>query len=215
MTGRRIRVAIALLAVIAGCARTREPARPALVPSGSNVGTWGFAPWPNEVMAVGGTPLHVLRPVTLESATLLMKTGELEVLDFRVSLFACRECRRRPDALVGFAGHAGSVCSRGSWPPKGYGPSYPLSGFELAPGDRPSLLVYVRARTATALSDGVVIRYRENGTVAETHITSDLIEVKPRAPGALGDQCTEGLWFGGTRDPATKLITSLGPTPPA
>lgn len=212
MTTRRVghgwRRVIAGMVVVALSGCSSDPAEPdALVPSSTNVGTWGFTPNDKETLAVGGTPLHVLRPVTLESATIRTTEGDLELLATRVSLFACRECRRRSD-VIGYAGHAGSACTTDPWPPPGYGPSYPLAGFSLAPGDRPSILVYFRARTPRAKTDGVTVKYTDGRDRHAVHIRTDTIEIRPPESPA-GDGCGDSLWFGATNTQHDDLVLPL------
>lgn len=180
---------------------------------GDGWSTFGFAPAEREVVLLGGTPLRVLRPVTLVSMELEMEHGEVEPLEFRVSLFACPECRPRTD-VVGYAGHAGASCSHGRWPPRSYGPSYPVDGFRLEPGDRPSLLVYARRRTPEAESRAFVVTYLEGAERRVTRITSDRLTLRPPRR-ATGDMCPSSVWFGGTGNPQEELVRPLGPSPSA
>lgn len=195
---------------LAGCA-DRAGIEPLRLDEPDSMGTWGFGPVPGEVLLVGMTPLRVLAPATFESASMEMDTGELELLTTRVSLYACRECPRRPE--VGYGGYAGSSCSIGPWPPRGYGPTYALDGFVVQPGDRPSLVLYFRPGTANARTKAVVLTYRDDhGRRRALRIANERVEVKP-PDGPLGDNCQDSLWFGGTGNPDTQRVRPLSPTP--
>jgi len=194
-----------LLVAIAACSEPR-PARPAIVADApGSVSTWGFTPSPDEVILIGTAPLRVLRPVVLDSAALDPVSGGFTLLEARVSLFACKECRKRP-GFLGYPGYAGSGCSTGPWPPPGYGPSYPLNGFEVAPGDRPSILLYLRAQSASAKSNGFTITYREDDEPGTSTITNERVEI---VPSPEPDTCSDSLWFGGTNNPDADLVRPL------
>jgi hypothetical protein len=203
-------LAAVLLATTVGCSRDRAPEQPAVVPDlPSSVSTFGFTPAPNEVILLGTAPLRVLRPVRLESASLVMAQGGFDLLEARVSLFACDKCRPRP-GLKGYPGYAGSACSTGAWPPPDFGPTYPLDGFEVAPGDRPSLVLYLRPRTPGARTSGITLTYRENGKRGTSRIGNERVKL---IDDPVPDDCVDSLWFGGTHNSDVDRVRSMTASP--
>jgi hypothetical protein len=207
---KALAVALATVAVSVACTTEGTP-RPALaVEVPGSLGTWGFRPIPGEVLLVGLTPLTVRGPATLEHVSLVMETGQLELLTTRVSLLVCQDCRRR--AGIGYAGYAGSSCSSGPWPPPGYGPTDELAGFAIEPGDRPSLVLYMRPGTRIARTKAIVLVYRDARQHRhELRIANERVEIgEPTSP--AGDRCTDSVWFGGTRNPDAGNVRPLDPT---
>lgn len=205
----------AVLVLGAACSEDPSSEQAALVvdvPSG--VSTWGLQSAPDEIVLIGTAPLRVLRPVTLEALSVETESGSLDLLEARVSMFACGNCPERP-GLLGYRGYAGAACSRGPWPPTGYGPSYPVKGFEVGPGDRPSLVLYLRPGSPTAQSGAITLTYREDGKKREVRITNERISVEAPKAGTPPDDCENSMWFGSTKDPLLERVGPLSPVPSA
>jgi hypothetical protein len=206
-------MAAVVLALVSATCNPRRAPRPAIVlEQGTGDSTWGFKPRADEVLLVGFAPVIVVEPAVLESATLEMSDGRLELLAARVSLFACGACRHPSDRLT-YSGYAGSSCSIGPWPPPGYGPTYELAGYDVHPGDRVSLLLYTRPKSQTARSSAIRLTYRDTGGHRRTLLVDNQhIKVLPQTD-PDGDHCGNSLWFGSTRDPDRRLVRSPSATP--
>jgi hypothetical protein len=176
--GRGGRVAVAVLLAATGCSAgvRREPPALGLSPTAGD-SVWGFSPGPGEVILAGLAPLSVRRRAVLTSAALDMAYGRLDLLATRIT-----------------AGAVGSGCSTGPWPPAGYGPTSPLEGYTVQPGDRPTLVVYVRAGSDRARSAGVLVTYTSGGHEYTLRIPNEHVEVSPPEAGP-GDHCFESRWF--------------------
>lgn len=209
---RRVCVVVTLAVVTASAGCGRGPARAALsVTAPDALGTWGFDPLPSETLLVGMTPMRVTAPVTFERATLIMDSGDIELLAARVSMFGCATCAHRP-GIPAYAGVAGSSCSNGPWPPPGYGPTVPLERFTVLPGESPSLVLYLKPRSVPALTKAVLLTYRDAHHHKHTlRIENERVEVKP-ANDADGDNCQDSLWFGGTHNPDVGRVVTPSPT---
>lgn len=203
-------VALAAVTGSTGCRHGNEPAA-VIVTAPDALGTWGFDPLPSETLLVGMTPLRITAPVMFERATLVMDTGDIELLSARMSMFGCATCSHRPD-IPAYAGVAGSSCSNGPWPPPGYGPTGPLEGFTVLPGESPSLVLYLKPRSVPALTKAVLLTYRDDHHHKHTlRIENERVEVKP-ANDADGDNCQDSLWFGGTHNPDVARVVTPSPT---
>jgi hypothetical protein len=177
--GGRLSVVLLVALVSTGCSAGVRHSPPALGPSPTaGDSTWGFSPGPGEVVLAGLAPLSVRRHAVLRSAALEMAYGTLHLLATRVTI-----------------GAVGSSCSTGPWPPAGYGSTSPIESKPLDPGDRPTIVLYLRPGSERARSAAVLVTYVSEGQKHTLRIPTEHVEVAPPGFGEPADRCADSQWF--------------------
>jgi hypothetical protein len=106
--------------------------------------TVGFAAEPGVVGIAPFAVLRVTAPITLDAVRAYRTEGEVEVLAARAA-FSGRGVS--PGGYRRAQGTPTVICWR-SWPVAGFGPSYPVEGLALVPGDSFEVLLYVRGQAS-------------------------------------------------------------------
>jgi hypothetical protein len=176
-----VRTPLLLLAAVATACSAGVSGPPPIEAAGTSGGVsiFGFDPYPGDVNILGMAALRVREPATLERVELDLAEGQVELLAAGVS-----------------AGDAsGSYCSSEGWPPKGYGSSAELAGYQVRPGDQPALVLYFRARSERARSEAVLLTYRdEDGDRHTLRIANDGFAVEPPRRADTPHRCVADRW---------------------
>lgn len=182
-TDRRLITAILAVAVATPSCRSGTGQPAPLHPNEGGFRLYMTLPRAGIVGIYGARTFTVDRPTTLlEAVPAVVPTG-VTLLDARLSYLKSAGGARTVN------GYPGGICTD-VWPPAGYGPTTPVAGASLEPGDVIALTFYLRAeRTGRFDVQGYAIGYRdEDGDEGSLRRPDDgVVEVEALAPGGTSE----------------------------
>ncbi len=147
-------------------ARAIARGRPALEPRGAPGGSVSGQHERGAVMYYGVTKFRVYRPATLLGFDLPTVDPGLKIVAVRAVFIGFPAGKPGASGHLNIGGWPGAICTS-RWPPRGFGPTYPVAGLTVEPGDLVGLVAWIAPRDprqlGTHTADGYQLRFHADG----------------------------------------------------